>query len=163
MCCHPSKEVFACGFQTGAVRVFHTPSTTLLAEHRSVQRGMHNFITKVNPVYTVVNSHSLLQPLLLVLLVLVLGRVTSASFPGFHFYFRGLGMRLSGLSNQCWCHGSHYGGHCISPSFLPLGSTKVWSQALCSPPWVTDSTVPPPPAPSPCTTLSSRTVRSCVS
>lgn len=31
---HPTKSVFACGFTSGAVRVFHTPSTKVLAEHK---------------------------------------------------------------------------------------------------------------------------------
>ena len=31
---HPEQQVFACGFSSGAVRVFHTPTTAVLAEHR---------------------------------------------------------------------------------------------------------------------------------
>ena len=34
VCYHPHMEVFACGFQGGVVRVFHIPTTTVLAEHR---------------------------------------------------------------------------------------------------------------------------------
>ena len=31
---HPAQKVFVCGFSSGAVRVFHTHTTSLLAEHR---------------------------------------------------------------------------------------------------------------------------------
>lgn len=33
---HPSQQVFACGFETGAVRIFNVAKTSLLAEHKSV-------------------------------------------------------------------------------------------------------------------------------
>ena len=36
VCFHPSQPAFAAGFQSGALRLFHTPSTTLLGEHRSL-------------------------------------------------------------------------------------------------------------------------------
>lgn len=32
--CHPSLEVFACGFESGTVRVFHVANTCLLSEHK---------------------------------------------------------------------------------------------------------------------------------
>ena len=31
---HPSRQVFVCGFESGAVRVFNVLSTCLLAEHK---------------------------------------------------------------------------------------------------------------------------------
>ncbi len=35
----PGGKVFACGFSSGAVRVFQLPSTTMIAEHRCVRVG----------------------------------------------------------------------------------------------------------------------------
>lgn len=32
--CHPTLEIFACGFESGSVRVFHIKEITLLSEHR---------------------------------------------------------------------------------------------------------------------------------
>ena len=34
VCYHPHLEVFASGSQEGVVRIFHIPTTTVLAEHR---------------------------------------------------------------------------------------------------------------------------------
>ena len=31
---HPTQQVFACGFETGSVRVFNVATTSMLAEHK---------------------------------------------------------------------------------------------------------------------------------
>lgn len=33
---HSNKQIFTCGFNSGAVRMFHIPSTAMLAEHKLV-------------------------------------------------------------------------------------------------------------------------------
>ena len=76
-----------------ASRLVQCESSTLPPQHCSQNTSQCR--EACTTLSLVVNSHPLLQPLLLVLLVLTLGRVTSASFPGSHFYFRGLGTRLA--------------------------------------------------------------------
>uniref|UniRef100_H2XLL8 CFA20 domain-containing protein n=1 Tax=Ciona intestinalis TaxID=7719 RepID=H2XLL8_CIOIN len=39
LACHPLLEIFACGFETGTVRVFHVSSTSVLSEHPQVHSG----------------------------------------------------------------------------------------------------------------------------
>ena len=31
---HPSRQIFACGFESGVVRVFNVQTTSMLAEHK---------------------------------------------------------------------------------------------------------------------------------
>ena len=33
---HPSRQIFACGFESGVVRVFNVQTTSMLAEHKYV-------------------------------------------------------------------------------------------------------------------------------
>ncbi|CAL1536659.1 unnamed protein product [Lymnaea stagnalis] len=37
---HPSKQIFACGFHSGTIRIFNVESTSLLAEHRQLRGGV---------------------------------------------------------------------------------------------------------------------------
>uniref|UniRef100_H2ZR20 CFA20 domain-containing protein n=1 Tax=Ciona savignyi TaxID=51511 RepID=H2ZR20_CIOSA len=39
LACHPMLEIFACGFATGTVRVFHVSSTSVISEHPQVHGG----------------------------------------------------------------------------------------------------------------------------
>ncbi|CAK8679863.1 unnamed protein product [Clavelina lepadiformis] len=42
--CHPMLEIFACGFTSGAIRVFHVGSTTVLSEHTNARSKVTSVI-----------------------------------------------------------------------------------------------------------------------